>query len=114
MQHATTRDRHLWRHQLAALLARYPFQRDRLLEGLDPVERRAVEDIAAIGAMMPALPPIGHESDLLRVERYEAGGCRVYVGRSDGVYSFGITAAGGVLQLEPHGPWSTWREEPVQ
>lgn len=111
--HASADDRRLFREQLALLLERYPARSDALLSGLAPVERRIVQDIVAIrgqlaAAIAPPAPATDTAGDLLRVDALPDGGRRVYIGRPDGVYTYTVTAAGGVTELRPHAPWSLW------
>lgn len=111
LDHASVEDRQNHRAQLAILVERYPDHRDRLLGGLDPVERRAVEDIVRIRALLPGPPETDTAGDLLHVEPLASGGRAVYIGRLDGVYRYEVTAAGGLSELKPYAPWSAWKQE---
>jgi hypothetical protein len=109
--HASVQDRQNYRAQLAIMIVRYPAQRERLLADLDPVERRAVEDIARVQAMLPGPTETDTAGDLCHVEVLPGGGRAVYIGRPDGVYRYEVSAAGGVTELAPYAPWSVWKRE---
>lgn len=109
--HTSVQDRQHYRAQLAILITRYPEHRERLLADLDPVERRAVEDIARVQALLPGPAETDTAGDLCRVEALPGGGRAVYIGRPDGVYRYEVSAAGGVSELTPYAPWSAWKQE---
>jgi hypothetical protein len=113
LDHASIADRALWREQIAIIVARYPRWARELLAGLDPLERRAVEDIATIRRLLaPAdASASGPLQSLLRIAPVEGGGFVAYLGRADGVYVAPITTDYALGPAEPYAPWSIWKGE---
>lgn len=102
LNHASPQDRAVYREQLAVVANAAPHTAAPFLDSLDPVERRAVEQIREILFLLA--PP-------LRVERTADGGEIRYLGRPDGVYTQAISPYGVPGSLDPYGPWSLWNRE---